>query len=163
MNELIESKLCTKCGLCCNGSFLADVELSRREASRLEFAGLEIEDDSLLLQPCSALQGKRCSIYSLRPKCCRTFECGLLQQAKRGAISIATATQKIDATLALVKRIHSLLAIMPQTDRRLPLKERCLDALELGEQSKAAIELETAIASLDVIVNRVFLQNANTS
>ena len=82
--------LCTKCGLCCDGSLFADVELANRdEASALEVMGLDIEDDDevdgeLLLQPCAALKRKRCSIYPYRPNCCRTFECRLLQKVKRG-------------------------------------------------------------------------------
>jgi len=161
MTQSFESILCTRCGLCCGGSLFADVELSGAEAARLEFAGLEIEDDSLLLQPCAALHRRKCSIYSVRPKCCRTFECLLLQQAKRGEISIAAATQKIDATLALVKHIHALLATMPQTDPRLPLKERCLEALEFAPPTNTSTELESAMTSLDQIINHDFLQNAN--
>jgi Fe-S-cluster containining protein len=160
MNEPLESILCTRCGLCCNGSFLADVELSAREASRLEFAGLDIEDDSLLLQPCAALNGARCSMYAHRPKCCRTFECLLLQRAKRGQISIATATRQIDDTLKLVQQIHALLATMPETESNLPLKERCLEAMTLAEpDSTNSIALEAAVASLDDAVNKLFLQS----
>lgn len=159
MNEPLESILCTRCGLCCNGSFLADVELSAREASRLEFAGLDIEDDSLLLQPCAALNGARCSMYAHRPKCCRTFECLLLQRAKRGQISIATATRQINHTLKLVQQIHALLAAMPETESNLPLKERCLEALALAEpDSTNSIALEAAVASLDKAINKLFLQ-----
>ena len=92
----LEALLCTRCGLCCNGSFFADVELSGpREAMPLEALGLEIEDDNLLIQPCGALKGTRCSIYSHRPKCCRTFECLLLQRVRRGEVSVPIALQSI--------------------------------------------------------------------
>jgi hypothetical protein len=161
MAQSLESILCTRCGLCCGGSLFADVELSGAEAARLEFAGLEIEDDSLLLQPCAALKGRKCSIYSHRPKCCRTFECLLLQQAKRGEISIVAATHQIDATLHLVKRVHALLDTMPETDRHLPLKERCVEAWESAGPTDTATELEAAIASLEANINQVFLQNPN--
>ena len=74
--------LCTQCGLCCDGTLFADVELGRAEAARLENMGLEVEvtDGGLLSQPCAALKGRRCSIYAHRPKCCRTFECQLLHR-----------------------------------------------------------------------------------
>ena len=87
--------LCTRCGLCCDGSLFADVELAGpRETSGLELLGLDVEDadkgeGALLSLPCRALKGKRCSIYPHRPECCRTFECRLLQQAKTGDISVA--------------------------------------------------------------------------
>ena len=98
MSASLESILCTKCGLCCNGSFLADVEITRREALRLEAGGLEIEEEegnALLVQPCAALKGKRCSIYANRPKCCRTFECLLLKRVRGREISVAAALLRV--------------------------------------------------------------------
>ena len=64
MTPSLTDTLCTRCGLCCDGSLFADVELaSRREATGLEVLGLDIEDDgantALLLQPCRALVGRR--------------------------------------------------------------------------------------------------------
>jgi uncharacterized protein len=92
----LEAMLCTRCGLCCNGSFFADVELSGpRESTPLEALGLEIEDDNLLIQPCGALKGTRCSIYAHRPKCCRTFECLLLKRVRRGEVSMPAALRLI--------------------------------------------------------------------
>src|SRR5438874_1102304 len=57
MNPSLTDTLCTRCGLCCDGSLFADVELANRaEATGLELMGLEIEDDdangALLTQPC---------------------------------------------------------------------------------------------------------------
>src|SRR2546421_8471618 len=73
--------MCTRCGLCCDGSLFADVELAGAdESSALETLGLDVDDagddneGALLLLPCGALKGKRCSIYPHRPDCCRTFE-----------------------------------------------------------------------------------------
>lgn len=106
MSESLESILCTRCGLCCNGSLFADVELAgRREAERMEMAGVEVEDDEefLLIQPCKALRGKRCSIYARRPECCRTFECLLLQQTKRDEVTVTTALKVIDDALMKIK------------------------------------------------------------
>lgn len=99
MKPSLTDTLCTRCGLCCDGSLLADVELaSRSEATRLEILGLEIEDDDahgLLVLPCAALRGTRCSIYPHRPETCRTFECRLLQEVRRGAVSVETAESRI--------------------------------------------------------------------
>ena len=74
----------------------------------MEAAGCEIEDDRLLIQPCAALKGKRCSIYAHRPKCCRTFECFLLKRVRRGEISVAAALRDVDAakrSKAAIERI----------------------------------------------------------
>src|SRR6266850_269339 len=101
MKPSLTNTLCTRCGLCCDGSLFADVELTNRdEASALEVMGLDIEDaddagGGLLLQPCGALKGKRCGIYPYRPDCCRAFECRLLRDVKRGTVSIAQAKEKV--------------------------------------------------------------------
>src|SRR5437870_7428675 len=104
MKPSLTDTLCTRCGLCCDGSLFADVELANSdEAGALEVMGLEIEDadadsGALLLQPCGALKERRCSIYLHRPECCRTFECRLLQDVRRGAVGIVAAKAKIAAT-----------------------------------------------------------------
>jgi len=101
MKPSLPDTLCTRCGLCCDGSLFADVELaSAAEAAGLEAMGLEIEDGdgdprSLLIQPCAALKGTRCGVYEHRPGCCRTFECRLLQEVRRGAVSVEAALGKI--------------------------------------------------------------------
>lgn len=106
--------LCTQCGLCCDGSLFADAELVRGdEASALEAMGLEIEDADekdgpLLLQPCAALKGKRCSIYAHRPDCCRSFECRLRQQVQRGTLSVQQARETIAQALKRIWRLSAL-------------------------------------------------------
>src|SRR6185436_875526 len=107
MNSSLTDTLCTRCGLCCDGTLLADVELaSRDEATTLEVLGLEIDEDDgdrgpLMLLPCRALKGTRCSIYAHRPECCRTFECRLLQDVRRGAVDVEAAKTHIAAARAL--------------------------------------------------------------
>jgi uncharacterized protein len=125
MGPSLTDTLCTRCGLCCDGSLFADVELvGRVEATSLEVLGLEIEDDdpdgSLLLQPCLALRGTRCGIYALRPECCRTFECRLLQEVRRGAVGVARARAQIADTRKRIRRAN----------RRGPGVEAALSALE---------------------------------
>src|SRR5258706_1168670 len=162
MEPTLETILCTQCGLCCDGSLFADVELSgAHEALRLEIRGLEIEDGdekepALLVQPCAALKRKKCSIYPNRPKCCRTFECLLLKRARHGEISVVDARQKISEALTEGKRVRTLLGRLPPTDARLTLKERCIDAIALaGEHSgstearRTSLELENAIPILE--------------
>src|SRR3990170_3443058 len=114
MKPSLTDTLCTRCGLCCDGSLFADVELaSGDEASALEVMGLEIEDADeddagLLVQPCAALTGKRCRLHPHRPDCCRTFECRLLQEVERGAISVERANKTIAAALKRIKHVKEL-------------------------------------------------------
>ena len=162
--------LCTRCGLCCDGSLFADVELAGRyESSALETLGLDVEDagddeGALLLLPCRALKGKRCSIYPHRPDCCRTFECRLLQQAKTGVVSLDRAKEKIAEALKRIEHVEQLLVHWPQGNDRLPLKERCLDAMALSEEfnhdhdiNRKRSDLETALTSLESFLRKTFL------
>ena len=103
--------LCTRCGLCCDGTLFADVELAgRAEAAGLEVMGQEIEDDDagggLLVQPCGALQRRRCGIYAHRPECCRTFECRLLQDVRRGSVGLERAGEQIEEALTRIGRVR---------------------------------------------------------
>src|SRR5690349_8705161 len=141
MKPSLTDSLCTRCGLCCDGSLFADVELaSANEATALEVMGLEIEisdedddDGELLLQPCGALKGKQCSIYPYRPDCCRTFECRLLQSVKRGTLGVERANEKIAEALKRIERVKKLAAQFGAGNAHLPLKERCAEALALSE------------------------------
>jgi Fe-S-cluster containining protein len=147
-----EEHLCTRCGLCCDGSLFADVELKGRlETSGLEAMGLEIEegeDGAVLSQPCAALQGRRCGVYQFRPKCCRTFECRLLQEVKRGSIGIEEARIQIEEVLRRIQQIKGLLARAPSPveDQRLSLKEDCQEA-----------GLDGAYESLERLIQKTFL------
>ena len=114
---MLTDTLCTRCGLCCDGTLFGDVELTgRAEAARLEVLGLDVDDDDadteLLGLPCAALRETRCRIYPHRPQCCRTFECRLLQHAQRGTVAEVQALAHIAEARAQVRRVHTLLAGM---------------------------------------------------
>jgi Fe-S-cluster containining protein len=168
----ISDQLCTHCGLCCDGTLFADVELvSRKEAMTLEVMGLAVEDagegekTALLLQPCAALKHKRCTIYQFRPKCCRTFECRLLQEVNQGSMPLILAREKIEEVLAKVAGINRLLASCGPSDQTLSLKERCEDALALLDERdprdptarRTYAALEEAMLSLETLIRKAFL------
>jgi Fe-S-cluster containining protein len=170
MKSSLTDTLCTRCGLCCDGSLFADVELAGSdEGSALEIMGLEIEDADednrgLLLQPCRALKGKRCSIYPHRPECCRTFECRLLQEVKRGMVGIERAREKIAEVLKRIERVKELVVQLGQDDECLPLKERYVEALELSEHvaaepemNRQRAELQAAMVSAEGLIQEAFL------
>jgi uncharacterized protein len=175
MTPNLTDTLCTKCGLCCDGSLFADVELAgRRESAGLEAMGLEIEDDDvsgdLLVQPCRALRGKRCSIYAHRPECCRTFECRLLQDVRRGAVTAERATEHIAEALKQAGRVRKLAAELGLRDARLPLKERCAEALALTDETDAhptlkrkREELEVVMGAIELLIRENFLGRTDES
>jgi uncharacterized protein len=159
--------LCTICGLCCDGTLFADVELGgEAEAARLTLLGLETESDDsdvgLLSQPCRGLQGTRCGIYAHRPRCCRDFECSVLQDARSGAVSPERAAELIADARRRIRDVRALLARIGKSDARLPLKERCAEVLARGgrgtpEASRLRDELETAMAALEAALWNTFL------
>ena len=175
MKPSLTDTLCTRCGLCCDGSLFADVELAGpAEAAGLEMMGLEIEDDDadgrLLVQPCAALQGKRCGIYAHRPECCRTFECRLLQDVRSGAVGMERAGEHIAEALKCVRRVRELAAELGQRDGRLPLKERCADALTLADEAgtdprlnRKQAELEAGMFALEELLRKRFLDGERKS
>jgi Fe-S-cluster containining protein len=169
MKPSLTDTFCTRCGLCCDGSLFADVELaSGDEASALEVMGLEIEDDEeddggLLLQPCGALKGKRCSLYPHRPDCCRTFECRLFQEVQRGLVGVERANEKIAEALKRIERVKQLVVQLGTGDEHLPLKERCVEALALSEaaadpaMNRKRAELQLAMTSVERLIQATFL------
>ncbi len=167
MKPSLTDILCTRCGLCCDGTLFADVELSgQAEATRLELMGLEIEDHDaaagVLSQPCAALQGTRCGIYAHRPMCCRTFECQLLQDAQDGSITVERATEHIADAKREIQRVRDLLVQLGDREVRLPLKERCAEALAGEAASSAEVnrkrtELEEAMSAVERTIWQTFL------
>jgi Fe-S-cluster containining protein len=169
MKSNLTDALCIGCGLCCDGSLFADAELASRETTALEVLGLEIEDadpgePALLLQPCAAFKGKRCTIYLHRPGCCRTFECRLLTQVESGAVSVDRAKEKIAHVLREIGRVKVLMAQLGQRDERLPLKERFSEALTLSSEkgddprmNRKHADLQTAITRVQKLLQQTFL------
>jgi len=164
---VLTETLCTKCGLCCDGTLFADVELvGQAEVVRLEVMGMEIENEDrntgLLSQPCAALRGTRCGIYSHRPKCCRQFRCRLLQNAERGAVTVERALTQIADAREQIEHVRAMLGRLGNRDESLPIKERCADTLAAEGGTTAATvedraELEAAMTTLENTVWNTFL------
>lgn len=159
--------LCASCGLCCDGSLFADAELAgRAESIRLEVLGLAIEDDesdrALLLQPCGALRGTRCGIYASRPKCCRTFECRLLQDVRIGSVSLEHAKERVAEALTRIGRVKALIAAVGRRGGGLPLAESCAETLAHDKNANPRMslkraELERAMAAVEKSLWTTFL------
>lgn len=164
---MLTDELCTRCGLCCDGTLFGDVELrGPAEAARLEALGLDVDTDDadteLLALPCAGLRGTRCSVYPHRPSCCRTFECRLLQQAQRGEVTADVALARIVEAKAQVRVVTSLLnELAPRAGTRLPLAERVSDALAVSGSARRATtrqaELRYGMLALTRTLRTTFL------
>jgi Fe-S-cluster containining protein len=164
---MLTGTLCTRCGLCCDGTLFGDVELTGpAEAARLAILGLDVDtddaDSELMALPCTALRGTTCSVYAQRPRCCRTFECRLLKDAQSGVVSLDDATALVTRARAQVQHVTTLLATMERRPRRLPLAERCADAIAnasnaSNDHARAADSLAAAVAAVTRTIRTTFL------
>jgi hypothetical protein len=74
-------RLCTACGMCCNGVLFEIVRLQPQDSIKeLEKLGMQVnrrKTEPYFKQPCRMLDGCSCTIYEQRPTRCRRFECCL--------------------------------------------------------------------------------------
>ncbi|HTR42852.1 MAG TPA: YkgJ family cysteine cluster protein [Pseudomonadales bacterium] len=134
-------QLCTQCGLCCDGTLFADVELrAGDDAKRLKKLGLSIykkEDEAehedekdfkkvkkAFVQPCACFDGRLCKIYGERPGHCRLFECGLLKRVNAGEMKPGAALKKISSAKTILKKLQDLLGAFEGDEEGMALSKR---------------------------------------
>ena len=168
MNESVE-QLCPNCGLCCDSTLFADVELrAGDDATRLKKLGLTLEKKGkakiAFAQPCACFDGKLCKIYADRPKRCGLFECGLLKRVEAEEMTANAALKKISEAKKLAGKVRELLRSLGQRDERMALTHRYSEAMSApmdfsveGEAEKRG-ELMMAVNDLMTTVQRDFLR-----
>jgi uncharacterized protein len=164
------SQLCPNCGLCCDSTLFADVELrAGDDAKRLAKLGLSLEKKGrtklAFAQPCACFDGKFCKIYDDRPKRCRTFECGLLKKIGADELSADAALKKISDAKILVSKVRQLLRSLGQNDEQLALTKRYANAMsapvdlsDSENDSDLRGELMLAVNELMQTLQRDFLK-----
>jgi Fe-S-cluster containining protein len=162
-------QLCQKCGLCCDSTLFADVELrAGDDAAQLRKHGLKLEKKGLrktaFAQPCACFDGVNCCIYADRPRRCRTFECGLLKKVDDGEMTAATALNKIASAKVKAEHVRELLRLNGQRDEALALTHRYQAAMaapvNFTEESSSENrgELMMAVNDLMQVLQRDFLE-----
>jgi Fe-S-cluster containining protein len=159
MNNGVE-QLCPNCGLCCDSTLFADVELhAGDDAKRLAKLGLSLKKKSknklAFAQPCACFDGKLCGIYNDRPKRCRTFECGLLKKVEADEMSANAALGKISEAKFLVGKVRELLRLLGGNDERLPLTKRYARAMSAPVDLAAAENNSELRGELMLAVNEL--------
>jgi Fe-S-cluster containining protein len=161
-------QLCPQCGLCCDSTLFADVELrAGDDAARLRRAGLVIEakgrTKQAFPQPCPCLKGGLCQIYAERPRRCRAFECGLLRRVVAREITPALALKKIQSAKRQADQVRDALRAMGQTDETVALTHRYSAAMaspmDLSDDTAAERhgQLMLAVNELMTVLQRDFL------
>jgi Fe-S-cluster containining protein len=162
-------QLCPNCGLCCDSTLFADVELRAGDnAARLKKLGLtlfqKIKAKTAFAQPCPCFDGKLCQIYKDRPKRCAAFECGLLKRVEDKEMTPSAALEKIHAAKKRAREVRELLRTLGQHDERMALTHRYAEAMsapiDFTNEAKAEAHGELMLAVND-LMNRLqkdFLQ-----
>lgn len=127
-------QLCPNCGLCCDSTLFADVELhAGDDPQRLAELGLTVLQKTktklAFSQPCACFDGKFCKIYAERPKRCRLFECGLLKRVEKVEMTEGTALKKISEAKALAEKVRGLLRESGQPDEQMALTHRYAEVM----------------------------------
>lgn len=130
----LATRLCLKCGLCCDGTLFKDVQVNRAgERARLAALGMgrllrpassRSQAHNRLPQPCQALHGCACRIYPDRPSRCRNFECLLFKRVLAGAIPEREAGRTIQTALRQRDRVRQLLGQLGDGKERAALSVR---------------------------------------
>jgi Fe-S-cluster containining protein len=163
-------QLCPNCGLCCDSTLFADVELRAGDnAKRLAKLGLTIENKTrtklAFAQSCACFDGKLCGIYADRPRRCRTFECGLLKRVQAGELDANAALKSIAKARRLAEAVRGLLRQLGQNDERLAMTKRYaaamsapIDLSNCETESELRGELMLAVDELMRQLQREFLK-----
>jgi len=161
-------QLCQQCGLCCDSTLFADVELRAGDnPAQLKKIGLQVEKKGLrklaFAQPCACFDGKNCRNYDDRPKRCRTFECGLLKKVDDGEMAVPVALKKIGSAKSKAERVRELLLLNGQNDANMALTHRYQVAMSAPvdftqeSSSENRGELMMAVNDLMQVLQRDFL------
>jgi len=162
-------QLCPNCGLCCDSTLFADVELRKGDdPKRLAKLGLEIWQKTktklAFSQSCACFDGKFCKIYAERPTRCRLFECGLLKKVERGEMTSGAALEKIREAKARANAVKDLLREAGQRDETVALTHRYGEAMsapvDLSDEANANRhgKLMLAVSDLMQMLERDFLK-----
>ncbi|MEI7807822.1 MAG: YkgJ family cysteine cluster protein [Verrucomicrobiota bacterium] len=161
--------LCPNCGLCCDSTLFADVELrAGDDAKRLKRLGLTLHQKTktklAFSQPCACFDGKLCRIYAERPKRCGLFECGLLKRVEAGEMSAHAALKKITSAKNQAEQARGLLRSLGQRDERMALTHRYAGVMaspmdfSKPEEMELRGELMLAVNDLMTQLQRDFLR-----
>lgn len=166
-NAAAASRLCTACGMCCDGTMFQVVHLQPGDQpAELGKLGLKIRSRAMgffMEQPCPALRDTRCTVYDQRPTRCRLFHCQQLRLLEAGQSSEADVMSMIDSARALVAQVSELIlqnglredgqALIDRFER---VVSTPVDADLEPDLAKAREQLKDVMSRLRLLLNRHF-------
>ncbi len=157
-----ESRLCTACGLCCDGVLFHIVRLQPEDSVKsLEALGVKLsrkKSEPYFKQPCTLLHACTCTQYASRPARCRAFECRQLKGMANGELTETEALRNIEDAKVRVAQIEALLCEAGNAAVHLPLADRYAQVLssEIGVPDPAHRLLAHRMAELEWVLNENF-------
>jgi len=154
--EEVATRLCLRCGLCCDGVMFGDVRVGREDhPERLLRAGLPLQRTGEVWhfdQPCTALECGACQVYEDRPSHCRQFECAILKETLRGHRTEEEAERAIDRARKLAQTVRDMLNERGDTNEGVALSRRYRDFVDRQHGGECAPEFRRQHGSLTVAV-----------
>ncbi|HBJ85622.1 MAG TPA: hypothetical protein DDZ88_17445 [Verrucomicrobiales bacterium] len=161
------SRLCTACGMCCDGTMFQIVKLQPGDnPAELGRLGLKIrsrDGEFHMEQPCAALKELSCTVYAMRPTRCRLFHCQQLRRVESGEAAEHEALAVIVAAREWVGRVRDLIvqnglredgqALLDRFER---VMSTPVDATLEPELAVAREALDQAMRKLRLVINREF-------
>ncbi|MFO1485089.1 MAG: YkgJ family cysteine cluster protein [Verrucomicrobiaceae bacterium] len=161
------TRLCTSCGMCCDGTMFQIVKMQPGDcAAELAKLGMRIRSKDggyHMEQPCPALKELKCEIYEKRPTRCRLFHCQQLRLLEADKKNEDEVMMLIAETRAQAAQVRDLIEQCGLREDGQPLLER-FDRLmstpvdEKLEPELAAMreDLDNAMRRLRLVINREF-------
>lgn len=155
------SRLCTACGMCCNGVLFHIVQVQPADSIRqLEKLGMKLnrkKTEPYFNQPCRFLHDCTCGIYHDRPTRCRLYECRQIKNLRQEEITEIEAAEIIAEVRHQVHRVERLLEKQGIQDFHKPLIERCRDLLLTMEpEDTVALSILKEMNRLNDLLNGHF-------
>ena len=161
------SRLCTACGMCCDGTMFQIVKLQPGDsAAELGRLGLKIRSRGgafHMEQPCAALKELRCTVYDKRPTRCRLFHCQQLRLLETNETTETAAMSLILKARAQVAQVRDLIEQNGLREDGQALQDRFervmstpVDATLEPELAEVREALDQAMRQLRLVINREF-------
>lgn len=153
------SRICTSCGMCCNGVLFQVVRLQPEDSVKeLEALGMKLgrkKREPYFKQPCQFLHECRCEIYAGRPTRCRDFECRQIQLLAARQVSEDEVMQLVEDVKGRVAKIEEMLGEAGNFEFDASLSERCAQVTESGGGADID-KLRNAMTALSAVLGRNF-------
>ncbi len=156
-----DQHLCTRCGMCCDGTMFEYVEVEESERPLLEnlFTLHPGAKGPVFHQPCPHAAHQRCTVYESRPQTCRKYRCKTLIALDSGEISAEEAARRVDEALHARETVRPLL--LTGETMQAARKRRAAIA---GEPAHAmdALRFVLKLTALDLMLDKYFRKQGKT-